>query len=438
MAEDEKPKSLADLELEQKTEEVEGSDDSEHEHEHSDQLTYKEDPAKLKLAHGTLIAMSVGGLAIVIGVALYLIFTFEGRNPITDPVEVSIHESSSLIPLPGQIFYSNDGRTPEANFVIATDPSTSHQYTPKAPGNLEPSNASRNPNFQVSRNGNTIAYQLKGAREIVVEDAVDSFTAFSGDNASSIEDWLLVPDGSRIIALVKKAGKTQLLDFSVNSKTSKVGDASFSISGASSPLHHSNDGSIKQFAFSGPDQLSILEYSLSEGEKDPRTIDSPRLPDNPRITSHGLSPDGTHYIYQFESDGEDRLGMVSLNSQTVRTIYEATTPAASIVNLAWAPDARTLLISESQNGAIKRLIKLDTGPLTVETVVDDKTEGLNASGDIAINPVWSDDNGNLAFFNGGTIWLFNLENKALSQLLSNQPEPSNQVIYGWYSRNAQQ
>jgi hypothetical protein len=435
MPEEEKPKTLADLEIDQKTAEVESADDTDHEHAHSDELTFKEDPGKVKRANGLLLAISLGGLVIVMMVAYFLIINFEGRNPITDPIVVEEPENTSLINLSGQVFFYNDGKTANATFVSSSD-STTFDFSARNTSVLEES--SNNPTWQVSKDGNTIAYQLKGKNEIVVENLKEENVALSDSQIDSLDDWLLLPDGSRIIALVKKAGKAQLLSYNVIEKITTVGDNSFTTSGFNnkSRLNNGQDGIIRQFGFTSADKLTVLSYHVENGKQKPTVIDSPRFPDNPTILRDGLSPDGTLFIFKHIKNGVDTLGMASLNSHTVRTIYQASSSAIKVTNIKWGTDSRTLLVSESEGSKVKRLVRLDTGPLTKTVLLDNKTEGLDASQDLALNPVFSFNNKMIAFFNGNTIWSYDTESKALSQLATNQPKPTGTTNYGWYSRTS--
>lgn len=402
-----------------------GDDDDEgHEVVHSDDLK-QEDAATIKRVNFMLMFLAIAGLILTLGALFFLFSAFESGTPIEPEPEVM-----PLITLSDDVYFVRSGETATTNFTQLGESATEQAFTPEQAGNLEATSENRNPTWQVNPGGNVIAYQLSGKNTVVVETDLESHNAFE-DQSGDLIDWVLPDDGINLFGLFNG---NRLIRYDLATKTSVIVDDDFTANGkrGDGRVLYAQDGTIRWMTFGDSETLLEIIHTISTGEAEPHIeIKSPRFPDGAATTRNSLSPDGTSYAFRFVFEGDDFLGLTSLNSQTVRTVYQVT-EGSSIDNFYWSPDSRTIAVAESSGSSVERIVRLDTGPLTTQVIVDKDTEGLNSTtAPIASSITWQPNGSVISFENGGALFTLPVNDGSLTKVIENVNTINELDAFGW-------
>lgn len=271
---------------------------------------------------------------------------------------------------------------------------------------------SRSPSVQVSSNGNTVATATNNSISIKRGDS-DAVSFLSTADINNLDSWVLIPDGTKVFALVG----SDLHKYDVN-----IGQASkidgFSPEGANkSELVYSRDGTIRQYSKSDTTIAGAI-YSVNSEEIESLERNVTRLPRVGDFQPNSVSPDNNSIVFIAELNGVQTLQLLSLNSFVIRTVYIAETPGTAPVAFSWSQDSNNIVISVS--GASSELVNLKVGTLQKETIASGSKEYQD--------PKWSPKKSHISFVQDGRLQLVSLESKEINQ------GPPAQDITGWYQK----
>ena len=274
-----------------------------------------------------------------------------------------------------------------------------------------PSSGGGSPVFQLS--SNSLVSAVQSSSGITVKNQEETTTVL-GDKISSVSQWLLIPDGTRIYALVG----ADLYSVDTKSGNESVIAESFVPAGSQvSRLNYGRDGTIHLYTKTeGLLRGSVLNLTSLEVESIEKEVI--RLERMSGFSNTSLSPDGVAILFRYNSNGNETLQLLSLNSFVLRTIYVAEAGNAP-TQFVWSEDSNNVLVYES--GAAPRLANLKVGTLEKEILLENAGSATNLS--------WSTGKKQASFVSGSTLKSIDIESKEVTDLLGSVSAGD---ITGWF------
>ncbi len=193
------------------------------------------------------------------------------------------------------------------------------------------------------------------AKKIPVRREGETLVAGPLSSASRGVDWFWCPDGRRLIVTVKTGDAMQVW----------VLDPS---SGGSSLLREGGGIDVTfPIGWAGPDQLLALDYPAGAGKYTLFMMDfsgaKPSFRElhqfDGRVVRHAAGPDGAFASFQVNSAKGGSLVRVDTGSGKASTLIESLR-ASDVAHPVWfAPDGRTVVLTDPQTRAGKRLLVID-------------------------------------------------------------------------------
>lgn len=265
--------------------------------------------------------------------------------------------------------------------------------------------------FQLSSDGLVAAVRTSDGIHIY---RPSSEATILGGNLSELSQWRLLPDGTRLFAVVGSS----LYEYDTNTGNGGEVAKDFLPPGSDiSSLSYGKSGTIQMFSKSGS-KLSASIYSLLNKEVNKFEREVRRLDQMSEFNNNSVSPDGSSIIFNAVINGNQTIQLLSLNSYVLRTIYLADSGNAPS-QYSWSLDSNDLAIYES--GVNPKLVKLRVGTLQKENVID----GLAGFS----SPKWSPDKSMISFVQSGKLKLVELESKVVKDL--DVAIETNSIV-GWF------
>lgn len=415
-----KPQTLEELEQQAREEKTEDnkvmledeSGDPEHEVTHSDELSADTDVKRVTKSQRKLQILVVFAVALLSAGGSFFYFQLEaGQNTgiggTTGNVKAEDKDPDEVVEVPRGTFAfaAKIGSDSARQFSLADE-----SVSEFALGASISSNNNSSP-LQLSRNSLVRAVRTSSGIYVKNQDTENTFLT---EQVASIGSWLLIPDGTKLLALVG----SNLYLFNTTSGEGGEIAKNFTPPGSDvSRLNYSRDGTIHQYAKTGG-ALNSSVYDLSSGKVDSAKRAVIRLDQMGSFNQNSLSPDGTAIVFIANIGGNQTLQLLSLNSYVLRTIYLAetgNTPSA----FSWSQDSNNLIVYES--GSSPKLAELKVGTLQKQIIF----EGSGSLG----SPLWSPDKTRASFIQNGKLRAIEIETKEVSDLLDSV---SASDITGWY------
>ena len=417
-----KPQTLAELDAmarEKKDDKVmledEGASagDLDHEVTHSDEHTVDTNVKQVTSSQRKLQALV--GLAVMILIFGGAIFYTQiedgegigigagGSEVVVNPDEPS--EGSDLLPRGTYAYVANPGGSSYQRFNLDDQSSGDIDLGASV------TDSGLVPSFQLS--SDSIVSAVKTSGGIVVKRLEETKTFFAGE-IGQIEQWLLIPDGTRVYALVGN----DLYSAEITAESAVLVAEGFAPSGAErTNLNYARDGSINMYAKSGGNMTGSI-FSLKTGEVTTFDRTITRLENMGGFSPNSMSPDGTSIIFIAEISGNQTLQLLSLNSLVLRTVYlaDAGNRPADFV---WSSDSNNILVYES--GVAPLISNLKVGVLEKEILQQNVSSAASLS--------WSPDKKVASYISGGTLRGITIESKEVSDLIDSV---SAGAITGWF------
>jgi dipeptidyl aminopeptidase/acylaminoacyl peptidase len=265
--------------------------------------------------------------------------------------------------------------------------------------------------FQLS--SNSTSYAVNTGSGIFVKTASKEHTLLV-EQSSRMRDWLLIPDGTRVYALVGNA----LWAYDTNTAEGGEVASDFSPPGTdASRLGYSRDGSL--FIYSkNAGLLTGAIYEPNSGEVSKVEKEVIRLSRVGEFQRASVSPDGSSIVFFADISGNPTLQLLSLNSYVLRTVYVAESgnrPQA----FEWSEDSNNVIVYET--GATPLIGNLKVGTLEKEIL-------LQNPGNVS-SMTWAPDKKRVAYIAGGKLISLDLENKEPKTLIESVQADS---FTGWF------
>lgn len=271
--------------------------------------------------------------------------------------------------------------------------------------------ARRNYAFQMS--SNSLVTAVDTGSGIFVKNIEVEHT-FLSDRAVQISDWILIPDGTRVAALVN--GSLHIYD----TYTGEGGEVApgFTPQGSDqSRLGYSRNGTLFKYAKSGGNLYAKI-YDTVSGEVSELDRTVIRLDRMGSFNANSISPDGTSIVFIATINDLQTLQLLSLNSFVLRTVYVAE-PGNQPTEFMWSDDSNNIAVYES--GSSPRLSNLKVGTLEKEVAVESAGGMANLS--------WSPDKQFIGFVRGGKMQAVNLETNDVIDLIDSAGASD---VTGWF------
>ncbi len=400
-----KPQTLAELDAmarEKKDDKVMLADDdgsdAEHEMTHSDQLSADVDVKKVTKSQKKLwVLVFFAVIALMVGGVLFY-------EQLEDGEGIGIGAG-------GEGIDTTDGDDDDESVL----PRGTYAYT-ASPGdssykrhNLETSDQSdiglggritnKNRSFQLS--SNSLVSAVSTGSGISIKNLEEESTVLA-DKVSQISDWILIPDGTKIYALIG----SDLHSYDTTSGEGGIVAQDFNPPGGdSSPLGYSRDGSILKYSKNGGQIIGTV-YDIATAEVENLDREVIRLERMGPFAANSVSPDGTSIIFSYEINGNQTLQLLSLNSFVLRTIYVAE-PGNQPTSYSWSADSNNLAIFEGNTAPL--LSNLKVGTLEKEIVLENSGALSSLS--------WSPDKKHLSFIKNNKLQAIRIEDKEVIDLI---------------------
>jgi len=271
---------------------------------------------------------------------------------------------------------------------------------------------SRSDVFQLSANG--LVNASLSANSLIVKSGDNEQSLFEGQT-DSIQQWLLIPDGTRIFALV--GGDLVSYDTSTG-EGGKVAEKFVPIGNDLSWLSYSRDGVIKLFSRDGITLRSAV-YDLKTAKANYAEHTVRRLDGVDGFLRDSLSPDGTVMVLPATINDSKTLQILSLNSYILRTIYLADV-GNQPTQFSWSIDSNNLVVVES--GASNKLVTLKVGTLEKKII---HSSDLEMS-----NPLWSPNKLDISFVESNTLKSISLDSNEVLDMIN---DVSQSDFVGWHT-----
>ena len=383
-----------------------------HEVSHTDEITVDTDVKKVTGSQRKLwVLVGIACMALTFGGTMFYLQLEDGGSigvgaggSEVTVSDLSEEEVADLVPRgtfayvaePGQSAYKRHKVSEEGQDMIDVGVSI-----PDASGSLA---------FQIS--SNSLVSAVKTTSGIVVKN-LDKQETYMAEQVGSVRQWILIPDGTKIVALIGN-------DLHVYDTSSGQGgevSKSFTPSGSDvSNLAFSRDGRVHQYAKSGKNLTGNI-FNMRSGETTPVSHEVIRLDQMGPFDANSISPDGSAIAFKATISGRSTLQLLSLNSFVLRTIYVAES-GNNPSQFKWSEDSNNIAVYES--GVAPNISNLKVGTLEKELL----QSGISS----AVNLSWSDDKKFIGFINGGKLRSIDVESKELVDVVDSV---SAQAITGW-------
>jgi len=408
--------NATDIESDEKKEKkvmLEDEEDLDHEVTHSDEQTADTDVKKVTKSQRKLwVLVGVAAIMLIFGGVMFY-SQLEGDSEIAigadgsteDMIEANKDDTPDLLPRGTFAFAISPGNSAYKRHNIDDKSDTDIDVG----GNL--TSGSETLVFQLSSDSLVSATLTSGG--IIVKNLEGQQTILA-DKASSIKQWVLSPDGTKIFVMVGSSLH------SYSSGTGEGGEIAldFAPSGSErSNLYFSRDGSVRQYAKTGG-KLTGSIYRLVDDEVERVEHDVIRLANMGPFRQNSLSPDGSSLLFVADINGVQTLQLLSLNSLVLRTVYLAS--AGNVpAEFAWSDDSNNVFVYESGSSPLAANLKV--GILERE-VLKDGVIGVSSLG-------WSPTKRFASYISRGTMKAVDLETKEVTDVISSLQAGS---VAGWF------
>ena len=392
--------------------EVDQDKDIDHEVTHSDEISVDTDVKK--------VSGSQRRLWVLVGIASMLL-TFGGTMfylQLEDGGSVGIGAGGSEVVASDTNEEGENDLLPRGTFAYVATPGSSsykrHKLDDKSQADIDVGasigESSTSPALQISSNSLVSATHTGSG---VVVKYLDKQKTLFESNISSVSQWILIPDGTKLFALI---GSSLYMYDTSSGEGGEVAKA-FTPSGTNiSLMAYARDGSIRQYAKTSGN-LKGSSYNITTGKVTPLEHDVIRLSSMGDFSANSLSPDGSSIIFRANINGNETLQLLSLNSFVLRTVYVADSGNAPSL-YKWSEDSNNIAVFES--GVSPKISNLKVGTLEKEV--------LRNVVPSAISLRWSDDKKFLSYIGDNKLHAIEIETKEAQEVLSSIPP---NAITGW-------
>lgn len=265
--------------------------------------------------------------------------------------------------------------------------------------------------FQVS--SNSLVSAVDTGSGILVK-SLDTEITLLAEQASQVTEWVLIPDGTRIYALV---GSALWAADTTSGNTVEVAAGFRPPGGDISSMGYSRGGTVFMYSKSGG-LLTGSVFNPTNGEVTEVEKEVIRLSSMGQFQPDSISPDGTSILFFADINGSPTLQLLSLNSFVLRTVYlaESGNRPQSFV---WSADSNNVAVYET--GVNPLIGNLKVGTLQKEIV----QEGVGSATSLA----WSPDKKRLAYISAGSLVSLDIESKEITKLIESVKAGS---YTGWF------